>query len=83
MKNKLFIATLVSAVTVPVITVQAQTSSTEPFTDVSPSNPYYDMIHEMRDELIIKGYPDGTFKPNLSISRKHVAALLERVLPLE
>jgi hypothetical protein len=83
MKNILFIATLVSVVTVPAIAVQAQTPGTESFTDVSSSNPYYGMIHEMRDELIIKGYTDGTFKPNLSISRKHVAALLERVLPLE
>ena len=31
----------------------------------------------------ISGYPDGTFKPAENISRKHVAALLSRVLPLE
>lgn len=57
--------------------------ATSPFKDVSKSHWAYDAIHEMRDQGIIYGYPDGTFRPSENITRKHVAALLDRALPLE
>lgn len=54
-----------------------------PFKDVAKNHWAYDAIHEMRDQGIIYGYPDGTFRPSENITRKHVAALLDRALPLE
>lgn len=57
--------------------------ATSPFKDVSKTHWAYDAIHEMRDQGIIYGYPDGTFRPSENITRKHVAALLDRALPLE
>lgn len=51
-----------------------------PFKDVGKNHPYYDIIHEMRDQGIINGYPDGTFKPNQTISRQHAAVLVSRAL---
>lgn len=51
-----------------------------PFKDVGKNHPYYDIIHEMRDQGIINGYPDGTFKPNQTISRQHAAVLVARAL---
>ncbi len=52
---------------------------------------YSDMDHhwanEMVEELvklgIIQGYEDGTFRPNVPISRMHVAALLTRAFPFK
>ena len=52
------------------------------FKDVSKNSPYVDVIHEMRDKNIISGYPNGEFKPNESISRKHAAALVNRAVKL-
>ncbi|MEB6549257.1 S-layer homology domain-containing protein [Heyndrickxia sporothermodurans] len=57
--------------------------ATSPFKDVSKSHWAYEAIHDMRDQGIINGYPDGTFRPSENITRKHVAALLDRALPLE
>lgn len=51
-----------------------------PFKDIAKNYPYYDIIHEMRDQGIIYGYPDGTFKPNVTISRQHAATLVARAL---
>ncbi|WP_438311831.1 D-alanyl-D-alanine carboxypeptidase family protein [Sporosarcina sp. FA9] len=53
------------------------------FKDVLPGHPNFDIIHEMQELGVINGYGDGTFRPQLSISRQHVALLLTRTLSLE
>ncbi|WP_248513594.1 S-layer homology domain-containing protein, partial [Sporosarcina sp. NCCP-2222] len=62
------------------------TVSTEPaaaeFKDISNSHPSYSVILEMKKAGYISGYPDGTFRPNDTISRKHVAQLLDKALEL-
>lgn len=83
MRRKLFMATLVASVSIPAISVPVVVADSKQFKDLPTTNPYYDIIQEMRDALIINGYPDGTFKPQESISRKHVASLLSRSLPLK
>lgn len=92
MKNKLFLATLATAVAIPVLAapVPGQYAKAEakasvvlannPFKDVKVNNPYYNIIHEMRDAGIIQGYEDGTFRPNTTLSRQHAAALISRAL---
>ena len=40
------------------------------------------MVHEMRDQKVISGYPDGTFKPKEKINRKQAAALVNRIVKL-
>lgn len=95
MKNNLFIASLTSVVTIPSIVYIAPTAnavqaselantiSEGPFKDVTSSNPSFEIINEMHRLGYISGYPDGTFKPDETIRRKHVAALLSRVIELE
>ena len=39
------------------------------FTDVSRINPHYDAIKWMKDQGIISGYGDGTFKPDNTVNR--------------
>ncbi|WP_262173572.1 S-layer homology domain-containing protein [Saccharococcus sp. Marseille-Q5394] len=96
MTKKLFLASLATAIAIPsavfalsneVLVKSAQadkiTFAKGAFNDVSSENPYFELINEMHNLSYISGYPDGTFKPAENISRKHVAALLSRVLSLE
>lgn len=80
-KSKLFLATLIatSAIVVP---MQMEVSA-KSFSDVSTKNPYYDIIHTMTEKGIIKGYENGTFKPNETLSRKHAATLINRAVTLK
>ncbi|MEY9978189.1 InlB B-repeat-containing protein [Lysinibacillus sp. RC79] len=41
-----------------------------------------DMIEEIANRCIIKGYPDGTFRPNNMIQRQHVVLMIDRALQL-
>lgn len=86
--NKLLIAALAVGVATPALvipmtseSVQAATYS-KPFKDIANTHVYYDILHQMRDQNIITGYNDNTFKPNVKISRQHAAVLIQRVKTL-
>lgn len=81
-KKKIFfsIVAVITSFSIFTNTIQAEQND---FKDVTKGNPNYEIINEMRDQGIINGYPDGTFKPNTSITRRHVAVLFSRSLPLE
>ena len=85
MKNKVLkmIVAASIAISVAVIPGQAEAAVKDPFKDVSKNNPYYEMVHEMRDKRIISGYENGEFRPTESISRKHAAALVNRATKLK
>ncbi|WP_158232477.1 S-layer homology domain-containing protein [Sporosarcina sp. P13] len=55
-------------------------ASAQDFKDVSKKHSNYAAIQEMKKRGFISGYPDGTFRPNENISRKHVAILLDKAL---
>ena len=57
-------------------------AATKDFKDVPKSHPNYEAIQYMQDKGFIGGYPDGTFRPKESISRKHVAKLLAQALKM-
>lgn len=82
--NALFLAaTLLAAPVVatvaPVSEISVEAASVKSFLDVSKNNVYYDIINEMTKQGIIKGYEDGTFKPEQALSRKHAAELIYRL----
>jgi len=83
-KYKMFSATMAAAVTVlaSVLPMQAEAAVKSPFEDVSKTSPYYEIIHEMRDQHIICGYENREFRPNEVITRKHAAALVNRATKL-
>ena len=56
--------------------------ATEPteFVDVPQNSPYYASIQKAAAAKIITGYGDLTFKPNSTISRVHMAVMIERAL---
>ncbi|MFF2179039.1 leucine-rich repeat protein [Lysinibacillus sp. NPDC058147] len=51
------------------------------FNDIS-TNWAKEMIEEIANRCIIKGYPDGTFRPNDMIQRQHVVLMIDRALQL-
>jgi len=51
------------------------------FTDIS-NNWARDMIEDTAGRGIITGYPDGTFRPNESIKRQHIAVMFTRAFEL-
>ncbi|MBT2687184.1 phosphodiester glycosidase family protein [Bacillus sp. ISL-47] len=63
-------------------TVNVTEEETE-FSDVPASYKYYKEITALTSQQIITGYPDGTFRPNTTISRMEAALLLTRALKLD
>lgn len=83
--NKHLLSAIALSIMTPAIVApvpfQAEAASTK-FKDVPTTNPYYDMILAMNQKGIIKGYQDGTFKPDQRITRQHAAALISRAVTL-
>lgn len=53
------------------------------FSDIPKNHWAREMIEKLAEKGIIKGYTDGSFRPNEPISRMHVAVLLTRAFSLE
>lgn len=62
------------------ITVKAQEKPL--FTDISVKHPYKTELKYLVGNKLIGGYPDGSFKPEESLSRGQAAVLLARALNL-
>jgi Tol biopolymer transport system component len=56
--------------------------ATAPFSDVGTSHPFATEIAWAADEGITTGYPDGTFRPDATVTRQATAAFLHRTQPL-
>jgi DNA-binding beta-propeller fold protein YncE len=54
--------------------------NTSQFKDVAPSSWTAPYVRSLAAVNITVGYPDGTFKPNLPISRAHFAVFMARIL---
>ncbi len=46
------------------------------FTDVPPNHPFYSYVETAHSHGAIGGYGDGTFRPDLSVSRAQVAKIV-------
>ena len=85
MKKNMFLMATAFAVTVPAIVAPIPTDAatySKTFKDVPKSHDYYEVIHSMANNGFISGYPDGTFKPSLTISRQHAAVLISNAVNL-
>ncbi|RHW38730.1 bifunctional metallophosphatase/5'-nucleotidase [Lysinibacillus yapensis] len=60
-----------------------QTEAAASFSDVSSSHPYSEHIIKLADLGIIKGFPDGTYKPEAGVTRGQVAIMLANILKLD
>lgn len=57
--------------------------SNQSFSDLNSSNPYYSSIMTMIELNLIKGYSDGTFKPEEKVTRGHLAAIISKIEELK
>ncbi|WP_274308812.1 S-layer homology domain-containing protein [Solibacillus daqui] len=79
--QKLSKATVATVLAVSgVIVAIPQGASASNFSDVSQYSDYYEPIVDLVSRNIISGYPDGTFKPNKSITREEAAKMLARTI---
>lgn len=76
--SKATVATVLAAS--GVIVAMPQTSSASTFSDVSQYSDYYEPIVDLVNRKIVSGYPDGTFRPNKSITREEAAKMLARTI---
>lgn len=60
--------------------IRTQSGKTAQFTDVSLNHPFADAIAIAADYGIIKGFTDGTFRPDLKISREEAMAMFARTM---
>jgi hypothetical protein len=51
-----------------------------PFTDVGPTHPFCPEIRWMGEEGVATGWPDGTYRPTVAVSRQAMAAFTYRLL---
>ncbi|HHP7229540.1 MAG TPA: DUF3747 domain-containing protein [Xenococcaceae cyanobacterium] len=64
--------------TVPDVQVQApETTTTQPYFDVAASRWSAAKIQWAKDNQIVKGYPDGSFRPEQPVTRAELMAVLE------
>ncbi|PIC98131.1 MULTISPECIES: S-layer homology domain-containing protein [unclassified Sporosarcina] len=66
-------AALVASVVAPVVTAAD-------FTDVAENNSHKDAIEALSKAGVISGYPDGSFKPNKTLTRSDVVKLMGKWL---
>lgn len=76
------VATGALVATVPALT-QAEETNTTQFPDVKEDHDFYDAVMNLTERGIIKGFPDGEFKPSNSITRGQAAKILAMVLDLD
>lgn len=60
----------------PVFALLEQTEDISPFSDVSQYNKNFDAIEYLKDNGIISGYEDGTYKPFSTINRAELLKML-------
>ncbi|RXJ02937.1 alkaline serine protease [Anaerobacillus alkaliphilus] len=53
------------------------------YSDVNVGDWYISALHQLQEERIVGGYPDGTFKPNRAVTRAELAAFIGRALKLD
>ncbi|WP_102344819.1 S-layer homology domain-containing protein [Bacillus sp. Marseille-P3661] len=73
-------AALATTVVIPAAVTQAENVS---FSDLSSQAYYYDDVQWLVQEGIINGYEDGTYRPNVALTREEAASMFVRALNLD
>ena len=74
---------ILTATTVATSIVAPIASANTEFKDISPTNSHYDAVQLLVERGVINGYEDGTFRPNVSLTRGQAAKILANVLNLD
>lgn len=83
--QKLFKATLATTVATGALVAVAplNADAKESFKDVKPGVHYYEPVLNLSARGVVKGYDDGTYRPNASITRGQASKILANVLGLD
>jgi len=82
--HKLFKATLATTVVAGAFVAAVPTEAAAiSFKDVKPGVHYYEPVLELAGRGVVKGYEDGTYRPNASVTRAQAAKILAHVLDLD
>lgn len=71
----------IALVSMLLLTMTSQSAEAK-FNDVLSDRSLYEEIHFLVNEGVIRGYEDGTFRPNQLVSKKHIASMLVKALNL-
>lgn len=82
-KSKYLNALTAMALTASAVVVAPITSEASSFKDVQRTHPFYEEIKNLNDRGIIKGFKDGTFKPEQNLTRGQAAKIIAGVLELD
>ncbi|MEG6615846.1 S-layer homology domain-containing protein [Peptococcaceae bacterium 1198_IL3148] len=82
-KRKKWLPIIILASLVLLTSISSAWASEPKFNDITENHWARQSIEEMNAAGVIGGYPDGSFKPNDSISRLHTIFMLVRVKNLE
>jgi hypothetical protein len=81
-KKNMMAATAATTVLVGVISPTAY-ANTKVFTDVFPSDYFYQAVNDLSARGVLAGYTDGTFKPNQQLTRAEAAKIIAYALGLD
>ncbi len=80
-------ASLMTAAVVIPVSVDAHPAGGKPgaykFKDVNDRHSHSASIYKLADRQIIKGYKDGTFRPNEQVTRGQVASIITSILNID
>nr|WP_106783648.1 choice-of-anchor I family protein [Lysinibacillus timonensis] len=80
--NKLFIASAATVVAASGVAAPSPANANSTFPDVKTSDYFYNAVMELSERGVIKGFEDGTFRPNNNVTRGQAAVIIAGVLGL-
>lgn len=82
-EKRMYSATALAAFTAVAVGATGVMAEETIFTDVSVSHPYADGINALTSAGIVKGFEDGTFKPDATVTRGQAAKMIAGALKLD
>jgi hypothetical protein len=67
---------ILASIVAPSAAANVEPFTNEPFSDVPESSLNYDAIEYLRQNNVIRGYPDGTFRPDTRLNRAELLQLM-------
>ncbi|WP_336046947.1 5'-nucleotidase C-terminal domain-containing protein [Solibacillus ferritrahens] len=83
MKKRMYSATALAAFTAVAVGATGILAEEAIFTDVSANHPYAEGINALTAAGVVKGFGDGTFKPDTTVTRGQAAKMITGALKLD